>query len=449
MGAEELAVSTRGHALVVGVGKTGLSCVPFLLQQGYTVEVADTRDAPPMLPALQHSFPRVPVHTGGLDPERLRQADLLVVSPGVSIHEPAIANAGVEIVGDIELFARVAKAPVLAVTGSNGKSTVTALLGEMMQHAGFVTRVGGNIGVPALELIDADEPDVYVLELSSFQLETTSTLSPRAATVLNVSADHMDRYGDVEAYAAAKRRIFHGDGVMVLNADDPRVMAMAEPGRTVVRFTTGEPPREQDYGVVQHEGEVWLARGDTPLLPASALRIDGRHNIANVLAALALAEAAGVEPAQGAEAARSFAGLPHRCQLVAEVGGIRWIDDSKGTNVGAALAALAGMDRPVVWIAGGEGKDADFSHLRTVVAEHVRAAVLIGRDAALIERALGGAVPVYRAADMQDAVRQAQGLARSGDAVLLSPACASFDMFRNYEHRGEEFAEAVRDRLQP
>jgi UDP-N-acetylmuramoylalanine--D-glutamate ligase len=449
MGAEELAVSTRGHVLVVGIGKTGLSCVPFLLKQGYTVEVVDTRVAPPLLPALQQAFPRVPVHTGGLDPELLRRADLLVVSPGVSVHEPAIANAGVEIVGDIELFARVARAPVLAITGSNGKSTVTALVGEMMQRAGFVTRVGGNIGIPALELIEPDEPDVYVLELSSFQLETTHSLKPRAAAVLNVSADHMDRYDDVEAYAAVKRRIFQGDGVMVLNADDPRVMAMAEPGREVVRFGLGEPHREQDYGVLLHEAEPWLARGEVPLLPASVLRIDGRHNIANVLAALALAEAAGVEPARAAEAAKAFSGLPHRCQVVSDAGGVRWIDDSKGTNVGAAMAALSGMDRPVVWIAGGEGKDADFSHLRAVVAGHVRAAVLIGRDAALIERALGGVVPVYRAGDMPDAVRQAQGLAQVGDAVLLSPACASFDMFRNYEHRGEAFAEAVRERVQP
>ncbi len=449
MEAEKLSVKRMGHALVVGIGKTGLSCVPYLLRQGYTVEVMDTRPQPPMLPALQQFFPNVPVHTGGLDPQRLREADLLVVSPGVSIRQPEIADAGVEIVGDIELFARVVHAPVLAVTGSNGKSTVTAMVGEILHESGYKVRVGGNIGVPALDLLENGEPDVYVLELSSFQLETTSSLHPRAATVLNVSADHMDRYDDVEGYAAAKRRIFAGEGVMVLNADDPVVMAMAEPGRAIVRFSLGEPAGESDYGVVNRHGVSWLARGEETLVPSASLRIGGRHNIANALAAIALAEAAGVAPGAAATAATKFAGLPHRCQLVLEADDVRWIDDSKGTNVGATAAALAGMERPAVWIAGGEGKDADFSELRAVVSEHVRAAVLIGRDAALIERALAGTVPVYRAKDMHDAVRQARTLARPGDAVLLSPACASFDMFRNYEHRGEVFARTVREQVQP
>ena len=439
----------RGHALVVGIGKTGLSCVPFLLRQGYSVEVMDTRPEPPMLAALRQSYPELPVHTGGLDSRRLQQADLLVVSPGVSIRTPEIAEAGVEIVGDIELFARSAQAPVLAITGSNGKSTVTAMLGDILGRLGYDTRVGGNIGVPALDLIQDKEPDLYVMELSSFQLETTHSLHPRAATVLNVSADHMDRYDELATYASAKQRIFAGDGVMVLNADDPIVMAMARPGREIVRFTLNEPAGERDYGLLVREGEAWLARGEHALIPVRSLQISGRHNIANTLAAIALAEAAGAEPARAAEAAASFPGLPHRCHLVADAGSVRWIDDSKGTNVGATQAALAGMDRPVVWIAGGEGKDADFSELRAVVAEHVRAAVLIGRDAALIERALEGVVPVYRAGDMGDAVRQAQGLARPGDVVLLSPACASFDMFRNYEHRGEVFAQAVRKQVSP
>jgi UDP-N-acetylmuramoylalanine--D-glutamate ligase len=449
MGAEKLAMQPKGHALVVGIGKTGLSCVPFLLRLGYSVEVMDTRQEPPMLADLRRSYPDLPVHTGGLDPRRLRQADLLVVSPGISVHTPEIAGAGVEIVGDIELFARSAQAPVLAITGSNGKSTVTAMLGHILARLGYDARVGGNIGVPALELIQAREPDVYVLELSSFQLETTHSLHARAATVLNVSADHMDRYDTLDAYAGAKQRIFAGDGVMVLNADDPAVMAMAQADREIVRFTLNEPAGERDYGVLVHADEAWLARGEQELVPVRSLKISGRHNIANALAAIALAEAAGAGPIEAAEAAAGFPGLPHRCHVVAEAESVRWIDDSKGTNVGATHAALAGMDRPVVWIAGGEGKDADFAELRAVVSEHVRAAVLIGRDAPLIERALQGVVPVYRAGDMDDAVRQARGLARPGDVVLLSPACASFDMFRNYEHRGEVFAQTVREQVTP
>jgi len=439
------------RALVVGLGLSGLSSARWLVKQGYTVSVVDSRDQPPGLAALHAELPEVVVHTGGFDAERFRDPGLLVVSPGVALKEPAIAAArarGIETVGDVELFARAARAPVLAVTGANGKSTVTSLVGEMCKEAGLDTAVGGNIGVPVLDLLRTPEPDVYVLELSSFQLETTTSLNPRAAVVLNITPDHMDRYESFADYAAAKARIFRGDGVMVLNADDPRVLAMAAAGRSSVRFGAQPPASDIDYGLVPHQGEPWLARGARLLMPTANVPLPGRHNLLNVLAAMALAEAMHVPHDAMKRAVARFRGLHHRTELVAERDGVRWIDDSKGTNVGATVAALSGMDAPVILIAGGDGKGADFHELREPVARRARAVVLIGRDALRIEQALGGVVPVAHAADMPAAVRAAARLAQPGDVVLLSPACASFDMFRNYEHRGQAFAQAVREQLQ-
>jgi len=438
----------RQRALVVGLGVTGLSCVRHLVARHYDVRVVDSRVAPPRLDAVKRDFPQVPVHCGGFDPAAFEGNDLLVVSPGVAIREPALARAiaaGAKPVGDIELFAREVNAPVLAVTGANGKSTVTALLGAMCQAAGWDTAVGGNIGVPALGLLREPPPRVYVLELSSFQLETTYSLNAAAAAVLNVTPDHLDRYADFDSYAAAKARIFAGNGVQVLNRDDPVVRAMAQPGREVCFFSAAVPQREQDYGLAQEGEATWLVRGDARLLAASELNLPGRHNLMNVLAAMALAEAAGVPRQAQLQAARTFAGLPHRTELVASRDGVRWINDSKGTNVGATLAAIAGMDAPVVLIAGGDGKGADFTALRAAVAGHARAVVLIGRDAPRIEAVLAGAVPLHRAADMSAAVRRAAELAQPGDIVLLSPACASFDMYRNYEHRGDVFKTTVKE----
>jgi UDP-N-acetylmuramoylalanine--D-glutamate ligase len=439
------------RALVVGLGLTGLSCVRHLVARGYDVSAIDSRSSPPQLDDLRREFPDVPTHTGGFPADWLDRADLLVVSPGVSLREPAVARAiaaGREAIGDIELFARAARAKVAAVTGSNGKSTVTALLGAMCRAGGLDTRVGGNIGVPALALLEAREPDVYVLELSSFQLETTSSLNARAATVLNLAPDHMDRYRDLAEYTDAKARIFNGDGVMVLNADDVRVRNMARPGRRTLRFTLGAPAAAAEFGLrVQRGGELWLARGDRDLMPARDLRLPGRHNIANVLAAMALADALGIALAAQASAARAFTGLPHRTELVAERNGVRWINDSKGTNVGATVAALSGMDAPVVLIAGGDGKGADFSELRAACTNRARVVIVIGRDGPRIEAALAGAVSTTRATTLSDAVRQAAAVAQPGDVVLLSPACASFDMFRDYRHRGEVFRAAVREQL--
>jgi len=432
--------------VIVGLGKTGLSCARYLAARGESFAVIDSRDAPPGLEELRREFPQVPVFPGGFDAAVLARAQRLVVSPGVALAEPAIAAAlrdGAAAVGDIELFAREARAPVVAVTGANGKSTVTTLVGEMIRDAGMVAQLGGNLGTPALDLLAAELPDFYVLELSSFQLETTYSLDAAAAVVLNISPDHMDRYHDVHDYAAAKQRIYRGTGTMVINGDDPLVAAMLEPGRKVVRFGLSVPA-QGDFGLRQRDGEAYLAKGAETLLAAAELRIKGSHNIANALAALALGDALAVPMASMLDTLRRFAGLPHRTQWVASRNGVDWYNDSKGTNVGATLAALQGMPGKVVLIAGGLGKGQDFTPLKAAVAAKARAVVLMGRDAALIERAVAGAVPVVRVKDMDEAVERAAVLAHAGDTVLLSPACASFDMFKGYDHRGEVFTAAVR-----
>ena len=440
------------RVLVAGLGASGLSAARFLAGCGYEVAVADTRDQPPGLAALRAELPDVAVFTGGLDEAAFAQADAVVLSPGLSPAEPAVAAAaarGVPVVGDIEIFARVVAAPVAAITGSNGKSTVTALVGEMARAAGVEVRVGGNIGTPALDLLAGPPPALYVLELSSFQLETTASLRPQAAALLNVSPDHLDRYPDLAAYAAAKARIFTGCGTAVYNADDPvvrQLAAAAAPARRVP-FTLGEPAAG-GWGLREHRGETWLARGREPVLPAAKVALLGRHNLANALAALAVGEAAGLPRPAMVQALEHFTGLPHRAQRVAEAGGVTWVNDSKATNVGATAAALAGVAAGrVVLIAGGQGKGQDFSPLRRAAGDRLRALVLMGEDAPLLERALAGLAPVHHAGDMDEAVRLAAAAAEPGDTVLLSPACASFDQFRSFEERGERFVDAVRRML--
>ncbi len=435
--------------LIVGLGKTGLSCARFLARRGEEFAAIDSRAHPPELAVFRREFPEAAVHLGGFDPMVIFRAQRLIVSPGVALAEAPITaavNRGAEAVGDIELFAQTGRAPVIAITGANGKSTVTTLVGEMAADAGREVRVGGNLGTPALDLLEENEPDLYVLELSSFQLETTVSLNAAAATVLNLSPDHMDRYRDMNEYAAAKARIYRGDGVMVINADDPLVTAMAQRGRRITRFGLGAPAGE-DFGVVERAGQAWLAQGANLLMNAAELRIKGAHNIANALAALALGAAVGLPMDSMLGTLRRFAGLPHRTQWVATRDGVTWYNDSKGTNVGATVAALQGMPGKVVLIAGGLGKGQDFSLLRDAVAAKARAVVLLGRDAPLIERALAGVTPVVNVASMEDAVAHARELAQSGDTVLLSPACASFDMFKGYDHRGDVFSEAVRSVL--
>lgn len=436
--------------MVVGLGQTGAACVRFLRAQGLPVAAMDTRREPPAAASVRDTDASIPLHLGGLDAAALADAGEIVVSPGLAPDEPALEQArlyGVPVIGEIELFARYARAPVVAITGSNGKSTVTTLVGEMAAAAGKRAGVGGNLGPPAITLIQDPEPDVYVLELSSFQLETTDSLRPAAATVLNISADHLDRHATVDAYAAIKSRIFHGDGIMIVNRDDPRVAAMARPGRLVRSFGL-DVPQPGDYGVVRHHGADWLARDDAPLLPVAELALQGRHNRANALAALALAEAVGLPSADCLGVLRRYPGLPHRMQWLGDRNGVRWIDDSKATNVGAALAAIEGLEGPLVLVAGGQAKGGDMTPLAPALAGKARAVVLMGEDAPLLQRVLEDSAPVIRARDMEQAVAEAAARAEPGDTVLLAPACASFDQFRDYAQRGEAFARAM-GRLDP
>ena len=449
-----VASQLKKRVLVVGAGATGLSCVRHLLASGCEVRVLDTRQIPPGLAELRPLLPVGDIHLGDWPAAAFAGVDEIIVSPGVGLGAPALVDAaarGVPLRGDIELFARAVTRPVLAITGSNGKSTVTTLVGELLTHAGRTVALGGNLGTPALDLLAGPPPDAYVLELSSFQLERTASLRPAAACVLNLSPDHIDRHGSFAAYAAAKARVLDGAAVAVLSRDDAAVAALAgglAATQPVVWFGLGAPTGEHDFGLLQRDGAPWLARGDEALLPAAALRLPGRHNIANALAALALVEALGVPLADALPALRQFAGLPHRTQWVAERAGVAWYDDSKGTNVGATLAAINGLapsrtSGRLVLILGGQGKGQDFAPLRGALAIHGRAAVLIGEDADAIDRALDDAVPVHRAVDMNAAVTAAAALAEPGDGVLLSPACASLDMFGGYAARGEAFMRAV------
>lgn len=441
---------TDKQVLVLGLGDTGLSALRWLKRQGALLSVADTRVSPPGLEIVKTEMPDVAVHLGAFSREVFAVADVIVISPGVPLAELEVQAAiarGTPVVGDVELFAQYKpeRAKVIAITGANGKSTVTALVGEMCKKAGLKTMVAGNIGLPVLDALDGDDPDVYVLELSSFQLETTSSLAPDAATVLNVTEDHMDRYPGMAEYADAKARIFYGNGVQVLNREDAYSRTMAQPSRQCVSFGTDAPSGNNDFGLLCRDGETWLAQGETELMPVSNMKIAGMHNAANALAALALARAIGIEYEPLLAALVDFKGLPHRVEWVATVDRVDYFDDSKGTNVGATCAALAGLPQKVVLIAGGDGKGQDFAPLREPVARNARAVVLIGRDGPQIGQVLEGAgVPLLAAETMEAAVSLCHQHAQAGDAVLLSPACASWDMFRNYAHRAEVFIAAVR-----
>jgi len=444
--------------LVLGLGDTGLSMAKWLARRGAAVTVADTRAVPPRLAELKRSLPSVPAHCGPFRNEIFADADLIAVSPGVPLADPNVQRAmaaGARVVGDIELFAQAVadrRPRILAVTGTNGKSTVTSLAGAMARSAGADCEVAGNIGPAVLDALMRREDEgqaagLWVLELSSFQLETTTSLAADAATVLNISEDHLDRYRGIDDYARAKARVFSGDGIQVLNRDDPRSFAMALPGRKTIGFGLDSPRRAEDWGLLGRGGEPWLAQGASALLAVRETKLAGLHTAANALAALALCRALGLPLEPLLAALREFKGLPHRVELAGEAHGVRWYDDSKGTNVGSTVAALAGLAQSgakLILIAGGDGKGQDFSPLRDAVARSARALVLIGRDAPLIEAAVAGAgVPIRRAASMGEAVALAAQAARPGDAVLLSPACASFDMFRDYKHRGEVFRLAV------
>jgi UDP-N-acetylmuramoylalanine--D-glutamate ligase len=433
------------RALVLGLGRTGVSCSRYLHRKGLRVTVADSRDDPPGREALVTELPAVDVRCGPFESSLLEGVSQVVISPGLSPNEPIAVEAlrrGLPVVGDIELFAREVRAPVAAVTGTNGKSTVTTLLAEIATANGWRVLAGGNLGEPALDLLQQNVPDLYVLELSSFQLESCYSLHTVTAAVLNVTPDHMDRYESLAQYAAAKASLFDRCDTAVINADDERVRAMPRPGQKVLSFSLLD--HRADYTLSDDPDPTLLRRG-APLLRLSEMRIQGLHNAANAMAALAMSEALGLSRGPALDVLATFKGLPHRSQWVAEIGGVRFINDSKGTNVGATVAALSGMAGPLVLIAGGDGKGQDFGDLRRACYGKVRHAVLIGRDAHRLEASLAGLCTTERAADMRGAVAAASAAARPGDTVLLSPACASLDMFRDYTQRGDAFAGAVRE----
>ena len=438
-------------AVIVGLGQTGLSCARYLARQGLRLALTDSRPAPPLLPEFEAQFAGLPRQLGGIDPDLLLGAAAIVLSPGVPLAEPAVGRAlaaGRPVYGDIELFCRAARAPVIAITGSNGKSTVTTLVGELLRAAGYHAAVGGNLGPPALDLLPpaaGAEPDVYVLELSSFQLETTSSLNARASAVLNISPDHMDRYDTLAGYAAAKRNILAGDGLIVLNKDDALVRAMAEQGRETLCFSLARPA-PGEFGVTDFAGQDWLCFGSQKIIRQAELGIKGRHNTANALAALALTHPFAIPPDTLAGALRAFRGLAHRCQWVARINGVDWYNDSKATNVGACVAAIEGLrgQGRIILIAGGDSKGAELGGLAAVVKQYVRHVILLGRDAKRLASVLPETLPVDFASDLAEAVALAHAIARAGELVLLAPACASLDMFADYRARGAAFVQAVK-----
>jgi len=437
--------------VIVGLGATGLSCLQYLHARNIPVAITDSRQDPPGLTMVRQQYPEVMLVLGELSESLLAEASVIVLSPGVALREPAIAKqvaCGKPVVGDIELFARAVKGPVVAITGSNAKSTVTTLVGQMVEAAGIPVKMGGNLGVPALDLLAASDSDktVYVLELSSFQLETTVSLKPRVATVLNVTPDHMDRYDHFEAYRDAKLRIYQNCQIAVCNRDDPQT----ECGNYYILrrfyFTLNEPV-QNEFGLLKKNNEIYLAFENETLMPVKELPVRGRHYQANALAALAIGHGLGLPMVAMLKVLREFKGLKHRCQLVREMNGVYWYNDSKGTNVGATLAAMEGLGSEIqgklILIAGGVGKSADFSPLAPVTAQYVRTMILIGEAAPILAETMAGTSEIIFAKDLEEAVHHADQKAHPGDCVLLSPACASYDMFKNYEHRGEVFMQIV------
>ena len=454
-------IATDNRTVVVGLGMTGLSVARYLASRQRPFAVVDSREEPPGLDQFRSEFPGVLLTLGAISDEALQGAATLVVSPGVGLDEPAISRAiaaGAKVCGDIDLFREEVSAPIVAITGSNGKSTVTTLVGEMARHCGRRVAVAGNIGLPVLDLLRQNEqPELYVLELSSFQLERCENLRAEVATVLNLSADHMDRYSGMVAYHQAKHRIFRGCKQAVINRGDNLSNPLVSDQVALWSFGLDKPDFH-GFGLIEKEGVEYLAYQFEPLLPVSSLKIAGRHNIENALAALALGMAVGLPLVGMVEALEQFAGLPHRCQFVAERDGVRFYNDSKGTNVGATIAAIQGLagqgpvdqelngkTASIVLIAGGIGKGADFAPLAPVMKKYCKAVVLIGESAGAIGAQCDQSITTRRADSMDEAVALAAELAESGDQVLLSPACASFDMFENYQHRGDQFAAAVHE----
>lgn len=435
---------TAKRIAVVGLGQSGLATVRFLLSKGIKPVLMDTRKQPAGLEQI--AAEKVDgIYLGELDANRLAQMELIIVSPGLSVKHPALRFAklqGAKVIGDVELFACYNTKPVVAITGSNGKSTVTKLTEAMLQHSGIQALAAGNIGLPVLDALAKTETEVYVLELSSFQLETTASLQLVAAANLNVSADHLDRYQDLADYAAAKQRIYQHSALAVYNADD----ALTIPAVATQVLALSLTDNSSGYGIVQHQGQDYLLVAGEPLLPVTEMSLFGKHNRFNALAAAALALAAGASRQAIASTLRSFRGLAHRCELVAERHGVRWVNDSKGTNIGATLAALAGLRSSVagklILIAGGDAKGADLTELQPALQRDVQQLITLGQDGPAIAALLPDSIQVKT---IQQAVKTAASLAQPGDMVLLSPACASLDMFKSYADRGEQFAAAVRE----
>lgn len=460
------AMNLQGKTLLVlGLGETGVSMVKWLVRQGAVVRAADTRAEPPNLAQIMQAYPQVQFLTGKkFEAAILDGIELIAISPGVPVADPCVRQAvqrGIPVVGDMVLFSwaiaqsNLPRPKIIAITGSNGKTTVTSMVGAMLKKAGWNVEVAGNIGPAVLaalvQRLDAGNwPNVWVLETSSFQLETTHNLNADVATVLNISEDHLDRYASMHDYIAAKANIFlhekAGEGVQVINRSDPKVSVMALAGKKQITFGNDEPATSIDFGFMDDGDGKWLMEGKQPLMPVADLKVYGLHNAVNALAALAICRALDVPVEPLVSALREFRGLPHRMEKVAAFNGVTFYDDSKSTNVGSTVAALNGMKQNVILIAGGDGKGQDFSYLRSAIADNAKAVVLIGRDANIIADELKDCdVPVHFAVTMEEAMQKSFLLAQAGDVVLLSPACASFDMFKNYIHRAEVFVAAVRD----
>lgn len=448
-------IATSQLTIVIGLGMTGLSVARYLQKMNQRFIVLDSREAPPNLEVFQQEFPETTLHLGNLDKQLLCSASEIVISPGMSLKTPELQAAiaeGVSIIGDIELFARAVTKPVIAITGSNAKSTVTTLVGEMAAACGLLPAVGGNLGVPVLELLNNTLADVFVLELSSFQLETTYSLKPVAATVLNVSHDHMDRYASLAEYHQVKQRIYRHAESIIINRQDVLTQPPLSKEANVISFgvdSAGNSPDMRSFGLLAQGDKLFLSHKFAPLLSTEDIQIKGRHNYANALAALALGSAAGFGMEGMLDALKTFKGLQHRCEYIATVNDVTYINDSKGTNVGATLAAIEGFsvksEKNIVLIAGGDGKGADFSPLVDAVNRSVKTLILIGHDAEKLYNMLHQVVACVKAESLIDAVKQASINAGKGDVVLLSPACASFDMFSGFEERGRQFGVAVQE----
>jgi len=440
-------VDLHYDAIVVGLGKTGLSCFRYLSNQGLSVAITDSRETPPELSKLKEEFASAPTYLGQINEEALLASDQIILSPGISLDHKSIKLSienNIPVFGDIELFCQEAKAPIIAISGSNGKSTVTTMVAEMTRSAGLRTYVGGNIGTPALDLLDDTIPDLYVLELSSFQLETTFSLNAHASVVLNISPDHMDRYSSFREYADAKKRIYLGQGFMVVNKDEEYFHSIIDDSREIIYFTL-TTPEEGNYGLIINDKEVWLSHGSNKIINKNQLKIRGEHNVSNALAAMALAETVNVPKDVMTGVLKEFVGLAHRCQLIKVINDVTWYNDSKATNVESCIASIKGLSElgDIILIAGGDSKEADLSCLRAIIEKYVKKVFLLGIDASKLASFIGPDIEKKFVKNMNEAVAEAGKIASSGDIVLLSPACSSLDMYTNYQQRGDAFISAV------